>query len=66
MNVVVLGSAMLVAPILPKADVNKRVPMAGSRFNPLPGETVVTGPSTRLAKTESAVPDDSQGIVSVH
>lgn len=66
MNVFVLLGAMFVAPIIPKSAVNTRVPMAGSRFNPLPGEKVVTGPQTRLAKTESGIPDESQGIVSVH
>jgi len=66
MNIVVLAIAMVVAPMLPKSDVNKRIPMAGSRFNPLPGEKVITGPPTEIAKSEAAVPEDSQGLVSVH
>lgn len=66
MNVVVFAGALLVAPALPKSDVNKRVQLAGSRFSPLPGETVVTGPSASIAKSDDAIQEDSQGIVSVH
>ncbi len=66
MNIVVLAGAMMAAPLMPKSDVNKRVQLAGSRFSPLPGETVITGPSTAIAKDESAIPDESQGLVSVH
>ena len=38
----------LVMPLMAKADVNRRIPMAGSRFNPLPGERVSTGASPGL------------------
>lgn len=48
MNVGLGAGILLVMPLLPKADVNKRVPLAGSRFNPLPGERVVTGASSGL------------------
>lgn len=49
MNVVVIALAMIVAPFLPKDDVNRKVPMAGSRFNPLAGETVETKPTDPVA-----------------
>lgn len=45
MNIVLTVLAYVFLPMLPKTDVNRRVPMAGSRFNPLPGERVVTKPT---------------------
>ncbi|MCA9281289.1 MAG: NADH-quinone oxidoreductase subunit H [Phycisphaerales bacterium] len=55
MNVVVIALAMIVAPFLPKDDVNRKVPMAGSRFNPLAGETVETKPTDPVALSDAAV-----------
>lgn len=55
MNVVVIALAMIVAPFLPKDDVNRKVPMAGSRFNPLPGETVETKPTDPVALSDAAI-----------
>ncbi len=66
MNVVLTIGAMVVGPMLPGDSANRRVPLAGSRFSPLPGERVVTGPSTAVALDESGVSDRGQGIVSVH
>ena len=38
-NGVAVAAAMLVGPMLPSVEnVNRRVPLAGSRFNPLPAE----------------------------
>ena len=65
MNVAVIILCMLVAPILPKDDVNKRIPMAGSRFNPLPGESVSTAPTNPVALDESSVPPGTTGLVGV-
>ncbi len=48
---------LVVAPMLPKSNVNNRVPMAGSRFMPLEGEQVITGPRTQQAMRESSVPE---------
>ena len=48
---------LVVAPLLPRTDVNHRVRMAGSRFMPLEGERVVTGPRTEHAMRESSVPE---------
>lgn len=55
MNIAVGAAMMALFPLLPKADVNKRIPMAGSRFNPLPGEHVVTGPVGGLAREDDPV-----------
>jgi hypothetical protein len=49
---VALGAIVLLViryQLLPQSNPNRRVPMAGSRFNPLPGERVVTGPTESLA-----------------
>ncbi|MEC9374208.1 MAG: NADH-quinone oxidoreductase subunit H, partial [Planctomycetota bacterium] len=52
MNVVIIGVAMLVQPLLPKSRMNEKLPLAGSRFSPLPGERVVTGPTSAEARDE--------------
>ena len=43
--------------LLPKTDVNHRVPLAGSRFSPIEGEQVVTGPDAPHALRESSLPE---------
>jgi len=43
MNLVLVGVIVAVQNLTPRADMNRKVPMAGSRFNPLPGELVRTG-----------------------
>lgn len=48
MNMVLGVVIMVVAPLMPKQDVNHRIPLAGSRFSPLPGEQVITGASAGL------------------
>ena len=53
---VALGGAVLL-PRLPKQDVNRRIPMAGSRFNPLPGERVSATPSNPMALDERGLAD---------
>ncbi|MBL8745491.1 MAG: NADH-quinone oxidoreductase subunit H [Phycisphaerae bacterium] len=55
MNVLVGGAMIALFPLLPKADVNKRLPMAGSRFNPLPGEPVITGPVGGIARADDPI-----------
>ena len=40
---------MLVLPLLPRTRMNKPVAMHGSRFRPIVGEHVVTGPTDPLA-----------------
>jgi NADH-quinone oxidoreductase subunit H len=60
MNIVMTIGAYVFLPMLPKADVNRRVPMAGSRFNPLPGEQVTTGPIGAEALREDTIEDSRE------
>ena len=43
MNLVLVAVIVTIQNITPRAKMNRKVPMAGSRFNPLPGELVRTG-----------------------
>lgn len=52
--------AMALMPLLPKQTVNRRVPMYGSRFNPMPGERVRTRAPGGLATEDRPV----EGIAS--
>jgi NADH-quinone oxidoreductase subunit H len=62
-----IGVIWAVRPLMPRqADPNRRIPMIGSRFNPLRDEDVVTSPSHPIAVTESATPEHSSGTVSMH
>ncbi len=49
MNIALGAGFLLVGPLMPRADVNKRIPLAGSRFNPLPGERASTSPTEPTA-----------------
>ncbi|MGP1345756.1 MAG: complex I subunit 1/NuoH family protein [Phycisphaerales bacterium] len=49
MNVALVVLVLLVQPMLPKDSLNTRVPLAGSRFNPLPGQAVSTRPTDPTA-----------------
>ncbi len=55
MNVVAGGVMVALFPLLPKSDMNKRVPLAGSRFCPLPGERAESGPTLALAREDDPV-----------
>ncbi len=52
MNVVLAAGVLAFGPLLPESHVNKRIPMAGSRFSPLPGTTVSTGAAPGLHTTD--------------
>lgn len=65
-NVALTLALMVIWPRLPKTEMNKRVPLAGSRFNPLPGEAVTTGVTGAVARSDDPMPDKGQGLVSVH
>lgn len=52
--------AMVLMPLLPKQSVNRRVPMYGSRFNPMPGERVRTRAPGGLASEDRPI----EGIAS--
>lgn len=51
-NAVLTAVALGIQPMLPKQQVNRRVPMYGSRFNPMPGERVATVAPTGLARED--------------
>ena len=45
-----MGAITLLAmPLMPKYTANRRIPLYGSRFNPMPDEVVITQPTSRLA-----------------
>src|SRR5690606_27713643 len=48
-NIVLMGALLAIYPLLPRVQTNRRIPMLGSRFNPLPGEAVVTAPTHPMA-----------------
>lgn len=56
MNLVVGGAIVAMIPVLPRGSVNERLPLRGSRFSPLPGERVVTGPTDPVARDDSGAP----------
>jgi NADH-quinone oxidoreductase subunit H len=50
MNILLLVGVLAIAPVVfNRADVNTRIPMAGSRFSPLPGASVATAPTDPTA-----------------
>lgn len=49
MNLALGAGFLLVGPLMPRSEVNNRIPLAGSRFNPLPGESVLTFPTEPTA-----------------
>jgi NADH-quinone oxidoreductase subunit H len=55
MNVAVVVLLLLAAPLIPKATSNRRVPLYGSRFSPMPGEMVSTAPTEPLALEDRPV-----------
>lgn len=54
-NAVLTLIVMAILPVLPKQDVNRRVPMYGSRFNPMPGERIMTSAPGGLATEDRPV-----------
>jgi NADH-quinone oxidoreductase subunit H len=48
-NIILTGALLAIYPLLPKITPNRKIPMLGSRFNPLPGETVSTTPTHPVA-----------------
>ncbi len=66
MNVAMAVVVLAIQPLLPRSEVNHRVRLAGSRFNPLVGERVVTAPTHAMAREESGVATRESGMVSAH
>ncbi|HED54309.1 MAG TPA: NADH-quinone oxidoreductase subunit H [Phycisphaerales bacterium] len=54
-NIALVAVLMLIQPMLPKYKVNHRVPMYGSRFNPMPGERVTTAAPSGIATEDRPV-----------
>lgn len=64
LNVALIGLIVLALPLIPKPALNRRIPLPGSRFSPLPGERVITGPVSAaaqedhpIASAKSKIPD---------
>lgn len=66
MNIAMAAAILMLQPLMPKADVNQRVPLAGSRFSPLEGEPVAAAPSHPVALRDAAIGAAERGVVSVH
>lgn len=54
-NVLLTALVFILMPHFPKSEVNKRIPMYGSRFNPMPGERVRTEAPGGLATEDRPV-----------
>jgi NADH-quinone oxidoreductase subunit H len=65
-----IGCAVIiwaVYPWMPKQDAaNRRIPLIGSRFSPLPNERAATVSTHPVALDDAAIPDRRQGPLSVH
>ena len=54
-------------PFMPRQEnPNRRIPIIGSRFSPLPDERVVTASTHPIALNDAAIPDPRQGTMSIH
>lgn len=65
MNAGLAGVLMVISVSVPKAAINKKVAMPGSRFNPLPGERVVTGVPGGLHRADHPLTGTGEHLVSV-
>lgn len=54
LNALVVGLTIAVMPLMPQDNVNRRIPIAGSRFSPLRLDEVRTAPTTAAALREGA------------
>lgn len=54
-NLALMAGLVMIQPMLPRQMVNRRVPMIGSRFNPAPGQAVVTRPTEPIALEDRPV-----------
>lgn len=55
MNAVLVAVIMLFAPLIPKVESNRRLPLYGSRFSPMPGEYVSSRPTHAVALEDRPV-----------
>lgn len=54
-NLALMALVLIVIPIMPKSQANRKLPLYGSRFNPMPGEVVRTAPTDPLALADAPV-----------
>lgn len=54
-NVGVIALALGIQPLIPRSNANRRIPLYGSRFSPMPGEIVATAPSDAMALADHPV-----------
>ncbi|HVZ94970.1 MAG TPA: complex I subunit 1 family protein [Phycisphaerales bacterium] len=66
MNVALTAGVMLLWNVVPKPDVNRKIPLAGSRFNPLPGERVITGVLDPTHRADHPVETVGEQLVGVN
>jgi len=66
MNIALAGALLFSIPLLPHERVNRRIPIAGSRFSPLAGERAHAAPTHPAALRESGVAGPDDGLVSAH
>lgn len=55
MNVALIAGVVLVQNTLPHSTTNRRIPLYGSRFSPVPGEAVSTAPTDPMALEDRPV-----------
>lgn len=61
-NGVMIAISFAAMPLMPKYTANRRIPLYGSRFSPMPDEVVQTQPTSRMAIEDRPV----QGTVPTH
>src|SRR4051812_27211076 len=54
-NVAMMGALVLIYPMLPRYNPNRKLAMYGSRFNPVEGATISTGPEHPMALADDPV-----------
>jgi NADH-quinone oxidoreductase subunit H len=54
-NAALAAALLAIYPMLPKYNPNRRIPLYGSRFNPVPGEVVSTRPTEAMALEDRPV-----------
>ncbi len=65
-NIAVGALGLALFPALPSSDVNRRIPLAGSRFSPLPGQRIATGARPGVATADSPLESPNEtGAISV-
>lgn len=55
-NVAMFFVILIALPLMPRTASNVRIPLYGSRFSPMEGETVITGPTDPTALEDRPVP----------